>query len=198
MSLLGQLGRPSGLTGRLVLWRLNRANSGMNAAVLAALAPGEGERVLEIGFGGGALLARVLAETKAGSVAGVDIATLAVRSAERRFAEAVAAGRLELVEGGERSLPFAERAFDKVCCVNVIYFWRDLPVMLGEVRRVLTHGGRFVVGYNERAPDGAVFTPERVERALAAAGFMVERSEAGSDRANALYHCTVATASGAG
>lgn len=197
MSLLEQLGRPSGLTGRLVLWRLNRANGGMNAAVLAALAPGEDERVLEIGFGGGALLARVLAETKAGPITGVDIATLAVRSAARRFAEAVAAGRLELVQGGERSLPFTDAAFDKVCCVNVIYFWRDVPMMLGEVRRVLAAGGRFVVGYNEQAPGGEMFTPERVERALAAAGFVVERSEAGSDRANARYYCTVAAASGA-
>ena len=62
--ILRQLGKPAGLLGRLILWELNRVNRGMNDVTFEALDLAAGDRVLDIGFGGGALIKRVLAEDR--------------------------------------------------------------------------------------------------------------------------------------
>ena len=138
---LRQLGKPSGLLGRLILWELNRVNRGMNDATFRALDLAAGDRVLDIGFGGGALIKKVLAEDGVAFVAGADISQLAIGRAERRFKRAVAAGRAKFRECGTATLPYDDGAFSKVCGVNVIYFWPDVPAMMSEVFRVLAPGG---------------------------------------------------------
>ena len=192
--ILRQLGHPSGLLGRLILRRLNRVNSGMNAFALEALAPGDGDRVLEIGFGGGALIDRLLTDTGVAFVSGADISDLAVRAAGKRFAPDVAAGRAAFHICGEASLPFEDGYFTAAVCVNVIYFWPDVPAMLAEVRRVLSPGGRFVLAYAEGAPDRVTrFPADKVERLLRDAGFADTVTRQGSDAENGRYHCTAAT-----
>ncbi len=192
--ILRQLGHPSGLLGRLVLRRLNKVNSGMNAFALDALGPGEGDRVLEVGFGGGALIGRMLAETGAAFVAGTEISELAVKAAGKRFAGDVADGRAAFRICGESSLPFDDGYFTAAVCVNVIYFWPDVPSMLADVRRVLAPGGRFVLAYAEGAPDRVTrFPADEVERLLREAGFAGAVTRQGSDAENGRYHCTVAT-----
>ena len=192
--ILRQLGHPRGLLGRLVLRRLNRVNSGMNAFALDALGPGEGDRVLEIGFGGGALIERMLADTGVAFVTGTDISELAVKAAARRFAGDVAGGRAAFRICGESSLPFDDGCFTAAVCVNVIYFWPDVPAMLAEVRRVLSPGGRLVLAYAEGAPNRVTrFPADEVERLLREAGFAGTVTRQGSDSESGRYHCTVAT-----
>ncbi len=192
--ILRQLGHPSGLLGRLILRRLNKVNSGMNAFALDALALREGDRVLEIGFGGGALIGRILADSNIAFVAGAEISDLAVRAAGKRFAPDVAAGRAAFHICGETSLPFDDGYFTAAVCVNVIYFWPDVPAMLAEIRRVLAPGGRFVLAYAEGAPDRVTrFPNDEVERLLRDAGFADTVTRQGSDAENGRYHCTVAT-----
>ena len=192
--ILRQLGHPTGLLGRLILRRLNKVNSGMNAFALDALGQSEGDRVLEIGFGGGALIGRVLADSNVAFVAGAEISDLAVKAAGKRFAPDVAAGRAAFHICGETSLPFDDGYFTAAVCVNVIYFWPDVPAMLDEVRRVLAPGGRFVLAYAEGAPDRVTrFPNDEVERLLREAGFADTMTRQGSDAENGRYHCTVAT-----
>ncbi len=188
-----QLGNPSGLLGRFILRWLNRVNRGMNRATLQALTLTDGDRVLEIGFGGGALLGRIIAQRTASLVAGADISQLALDAAQRKFRREIAAGRAAICECGEAELPFDDASFSKVCCVNVIYFWPDVPAMVREVSRVLSPGGSFVLCYAEGSPDTVTkFPPQRVERWLREAGFLQVATSHGHDRENGTYHCTVA------
>jgi len=191
--ILRQLGKPSGLLGRLILWELNRVNRGMNDATFRALDLAAGDRVLDIGFGGGALIGRVLAQDGVAFVAGADISRLAIGRAERRFKRAVTAGRVTFSECGTATLPFDDGAFSKVCCVNVIYFWPDVPAMMSEVLRVLAPGGAFVLCYAEGAPDKVTkFPPDKVEAWLREAGFEDVATRHDADKENGRYHCTVA------
>ena len=192
--ILRQLGNPSGLLGRLILWQLNRVNRGMNDAAYRALDLSGGDRVLDIGFGGGALVEDVLAHDGVALVAGTDISRLAVDRATRRFRRAVGAGEADFRVCGETSLPFGDGAFSKVCCVNVIYFWPDAPAMIAEVFRVLSPGGAFVLCYAEGAPDKVTkFPSEAVEVWLHDAGFEHAATTHDTDEENGRYHCTVAT-----
>lgn len=190
---LRQLGHPSGLTGRLLLRWLNFVNRGMNGVTLGALNLEDGDRVLEIGFGGGALIRAILGGERKVRVTGTDISRLAIERAERRFRRAVAAGLADFKECGTSALLFGDAEFSKACCVNVIYFWPDAAAMIGEVFRVLAPGGRFVLCYAEGAPDGVTrFSAGEVEDLLADAGFETPATTHGADRENGTYHCTVA------
>jgi arsenite methyltransferase len=139
--LVPQLARPHGALGQLVAAALNRGNRDMNLHVLGALDVAPGERVLELGFGGGVGLALLLAHEPSARLSGIDLSKEMLRRCQRRFGD-----RAALVEGTVDAMPFGDAAFDKVFGVNVSYFWPDIARALAEVRRVLAPGGTFVLG----------------------------------------------------
>ena len=172
------LARPSGFAGWLIAREMNRRNAAMNAFALAALELQPGDRVLEIGFGGGPNLKPLIA--RSGKVVGVDLSRDMVAAARRRHRGAVAAGRARFDEGRVESLPLEDAAIDKAITVNTIYFWRSLAEGFAEIGRVMRPGGRVVVGFlpaehmakmNMPADIFTVRTPEAVIEALTAAGF---------------------------
>lgn len=142
--LAGQFARPQGLAGRWLIgpW-LDRMSGGMNAAALVQLDPRPGDRVLEAGFGGGALIAALL---DAGcEVVGVDPSEAMLARARVRFAAPLETGRLRLFEGSADNLPVADAAMDKACSVNTLYFWTDPPAAMAEFSRVVRPSGALVL-----------------------------------------------------
>ena len=104
---------------------------------LAQMALRPEDDVLEIGFGGGGLLAMILAATS-GEVVGVDLSQAMVARARRRFR---AETRLRLIESSVETLPLGEAAVDKACSVNNLYFWADPAAAMRELARVIRPGG---------------------------------------------------------
>lgn len=137
--------RPRGVLGRIWGPVLDRATRTANGRAFEALALDGDVAVLEIGFGGGRLLSRILAAT-AGPVAGLEISDVMLERAVRRFRREVRAGRLQLVEGEVGALPFDDASFDRVVSVHTIYFWPETEAGLREILRALRPGGRLVLG----------------------------------------------------
>lgn len=136
-----QFARPHGITGRLLFgpW-LDRIGREMNALALRDLAPQPGETVLEVGFGGGGLIAALLA---AGArPIGVDVSAAMVARARRRFGS-----RASVIEASVEALPFADGAVDKAASVNNIYFWPDPPAAMAELARVVRPGGLLAIAF---------------------------------------------------
>jgi arsenite methyltransferase len=163
---------------------MNRHNARMNAFVVQELELTPTDRVLEVGFGGGVALQSLI--TTAAYVAGVDRSPAMVQRANGRFAEAVSAGRAEFRQGSVEALPFGAAMFGKACTVNTVYFWTSLSVGFAELHRVLSPGGRLVVGFlpkewmDRMGYPSDIFTsrtPEEVIGTLTDAGFRGVRVE---------------------
>jgi arsenite methyltransferase len=179
--LAAQLRRPSGLVGRFVVApMLNRRNAVLNDVVLKSLELDATDRVLEIGFGGGDLMSRVLPLISAGHLIGADFSQDMVDLCARRFASASASGTLELMCASVDELPLADGAVNKACTANTIYFWNDPAAAAAELHRVIARGGRLVIGFAPRESlehlpvtqhGFAMYEPEDVRSLLLGAGF---------------------------
>ena len=142
----GQLGHPSRLVGRLVLAPLwNKRNSALNDAAFDRLALRPHDRVLEVGFGGGYLLGRMAAVVTEGFLAGVDVSPAMVAFCQKRFRSLVEAKKLELQCAPAEVLPYPADSFTKVCTVNSIFYWENVPQAISELWRVLEENGMLVM-----------------------------------------------------
>ena len=150
--LWGQLGRPSGWQGRLVGKLMTASNALAHDLTLAHSRVAPDERILEVGFGGGALVEKVLASAPGVEVCGVDASEVMVRMARDRLGEAIREGRVELKLGDVSSLPYPDGSFEKALSVHSIYFWEDPVVGLREVQRVLVPGGLLVATVEPTKP----------------------------------------------
>lgn len=97
--------------------------------------------VLEIGCGVGAQLQVLLERFPDTRFTGIDISAAQLGQARRFLAEAVAAGRVDLLEASAYRLPFADASFDGACIYWVLEHLTDHLGLLREVLRVLKPGG---------------------------------------------------------
>jgi SAM-dependent methyltransferase len=150
--LSSQLGRPTGLVGRVVGRALNRGNSSVIRAAVDAAEAGNGATIAEIGFGGGAGLALLLDQVgPSGVVHGIEISQTMLADARRRFENQVKNGSLLLQEASMQRLPLPDRSVDAVVSTNTIYFVDDLGAGMSELARVLRPGGRLALGVGDPA-----------------------------------------------
>ncbi len=102
-----------------------------------------GGRLLEVGCGGGQLLAKLAERRDDLRLTGLDLAAGQVLRARERTARH--GPRVEVVEGSALALPFGEAAFDSVISVASIKHWPDPLRGLSECARVLRPGGELFV-----------------------------------------------------
>ncbi len=112
---------------------------------LAAIQPQD--RVLEVAVGTGAALLAILKRVdKTNIVHGVDLSPRMLEKTRRAVAEA-GFTNVNLRQGDARSLPFDDNSFDVLFNSYMLDLipLDDMPIVLGEFRRVLKNNGRLVL-----------------------------------------------------
>jgi len=142
-----------------------------DAAVLASLGCGnptavadlhEGERVLDLGSGGGIdvlLSAKRVGPT--GRAFGVDMTDEMLALAQRNAAEA-GATNVEFLKGHIEALPLPAESIDVVISNCVVNLAADKPAVFAEIARVLRPGGR--IGISDIVAEDHLTAEQRAER----------------------------------
>ncbi|MGD1910018.1 MAG: class I SAM-dependent methyltransferase [Rivularia sp. (in: cyanobacteria)] len=187
--LASQLRQPSGWFGKQIISRiLNRDNASMNNLALRMLKLkskgnrpyNRGVRVLELGFGGGYLLNKLLKNPEVEFVAGVDVSPEMVEFCQKRFSSQIKAGKLKLNYGNTINQANFNHSFTKICTVNTIYFWSDVKQTLTQLYQILEEEGSLVICFNSKdflkkttLPKHGfqVYETEEVKRMMKAVGF---------------------------
>jgi ubiquinone/menaquinone biosynthesis C-methylase UbiE len=106
---------------------------------IGLLSPGPRERILDVGAGKGAVAAGVYKASNGAEVYAVDPNEKQVTRMKKAFPE------VRTSVAGAEKLPFADSDFDKAYTTMALHHFTDLDRALGEIARVLKHGGTFVV-----------------------------------------------------
>ncbi|MBA7629965.1 Demethylmenaquinone methyltransferase [subsurface metagenome] len=164
---------------------------------LERLLIGEGETVLEIGFGTGHCLKRIAESVgQTGKVCGIDISSGMIGVTEKRLEKAGLAERVKLYCGDAASLPFDDNAFDVVFMSFTLELFDtpEIPKVLEHIKRVLKPGGRLGVASMSKENGKSIFLrlyewihnkwpkyvdcrPIYVEQSLREAGYEIKSKE---------------------
>jgi len=121
-------------------------------ALVSAVAPSSGDRVLDVATGTGMVAAELLARASC-SVVGIDQSAEMLSAARTRFAgrpmgggsQASSTGApapVELIEGQAEALPFPDASFDMLTFTYLLRYVEDPPATIRELARVVRPGGR--------------------------------------------------------
>ena len=168
----------------------------LREAGLRLLAAVPGERVLEIGFGTGHILAALAdAVGPTGRAFGIDISENMLARAKDVLSGKGFLDRVSLECGDAEKLPYGSDSLDGIfmCFTLELFDTPEIPQVLAECKRVLRPGGRIVVvAVAKEGKEGFVVhafewthrhfpnlmdcRPIYTRRALEAAGFTIEQS----------------------
>ncbi len=120
--------------------RISRLQAAMAAEVLALVALGGHEQVLDVGCGNGAITAKIAARVPRGGVVGVDPSRTMVEYASAHFdVEAHPNLRFEVADA--RTLSFHD-AFDRVVSFNALHWVPEQDAALRSIRRAMKKAAR--------------------------------------------------------
>lgn len=137
-----QLQRPEGSGGWVIGQIMAEINRTPNRLAISALDISSADTVLELGFGPGWAIAEMAKCATLGMVYGVDPSSTMLAMASRRNRDAIAGGRVRLIQGFAKDLELHSGSVDKIIGVNLVYFIGDESGDLRDARRLLKRGGK--------------------------------------------------------
>jgi ubiquinone/menaquinone biosynthesis C-methylase UbiE len=140
-----QCKKPTGLLGRLTLWRMNKSHSTLTDWGLTHITVKSRFTVLDVGCGGGRTVSKLAAMAVQGKAHGIDYSEDSVAASRRYNAHGIRAGHVEIHLANVGKLSFPDNTFDLVTGVETHFWWADIAAGLREIRRVLKPGGTLIL-----------------------------------------------------
>lgn len=144
-----QLASPEGALGHVISDYMNTTFERVNHWAVQLMAVQPGENILELGSGAGHAIQRLVMDTRAKHVVGIDNSALMVSKATALNQIAIQQGRVTLMEADVRKLPPFNMAFTKAIAINTTMYWpyRQMQDILKQIRSTLAPGGNFYIIY---------------------------------------------------
>jgi cyclopropane fatty-acyl-phospholipid synthase-like methyltransferase len=138
------------------------------------------DKLLEIGYGPGIGIKMIAEICSTCTIHGIDFSKQMYQKATKYNQQYLDASRVQLQHGDFLNVLVAHSDYDKIFCLNVVYFWDELIGPFKKVLSLLKKGGSFHVYMADRAtllakraPDSVFnkYSIEQVVEGLKAAGF---------------------------
>ena len=178
--LLGQqLRKPSGLSGKMVAFLMNRRSRKFYLKIIEKLEIDEQDKICEIGYGPG-LGIHLIAGARSGcSISGVDFSPLMFETASGRNRKFIDNKRVRLYQGDFLTIDMHGEMFNKIFCINFVYFFKELAPLFNRIHSLLNVNGIFFIYMDNAewlkkmkfAKDFNKHSIEHVEDELRKAGF---------------------------
>jgi len=137
-----QFKQPTGFLGKIISALMKKGNRFAYDTLLEILEVKEQENVFEIGYGHGIGIERILSGTDC-FISGIDFSELMYNEATKRNKKHIDQKAARLYYGDFLNFDLESGRFDKIFCINVIYFWDDLEKPFSKIRNGLRTNGRF-------------------------------------------------------
>ncbi len=178
-----QTRKPEGLTGKLMLYGMNKGHAALADWGMSYLPSLNPEQIADFGCGAGRNIGELLKKYPSAKGTGMDYSALSVEKSRKYNRKTIAEGRCRIEEGDVSAPPFSNESFDLVSAFETIYFWPGLEKCFSEVYRVLKKDGLFLIVNESDGFDASskqfetiiegmkVYTAADIECALKEAGF---------------------------
>lgn len=139
-----QFRKPTGFLGRIIAKLMVKGNSYAYDKIIAELEIKQNDRIFEIGYGHGLGIDRILSNYDC-FISGIDFSELMFKQAVKRNRKHIDNKKVELYYGDFLTSEIISNQFDKVFCINVIYFWDKLDDPFLKIKTGLKEGGTFCI-----------------------------------------------------
>jgi ubiquinone/menaquinone biosynthesis C-methylase UbiE len=176
-----QFKRPSGWFGNFSSKVMIKGNRIKYETLIKEMDIQPGDNLLEIGYGPGLGIQMISKLCESCTIHGVDFSKLMYNKARNLNKFNIDKGKMKLQYGDFLNIPIAKNQYDKIFCLNVIYFWNELNIPFEKTLSLLKTSGIFYIFMadantlkEKKAPDSVFnkYSIEHVVETLKAAGFI--------------------------
>lgn len=138
-----QFKKPTGFLGRLVSSLMIKGNRSYYETVLKDLKIHSNDKILEIGYGPGIGINLISKRFETCDIYGIDFSELMYTRATNRNKQFIDNNRVYLLFGDFVETDISTSDFDKIFCINVVYFRDNLQKPFERVKSLLKDDGIF-------------------------------------------------------
>jgi SAM-dependent methyltransferase len=135
---------PAGVGGKISTKIMNVINRKQYKVILDNLRLEQNNCILDIGFGNGYLIKKLIGGNIPIKIYGIEISKDMRRQVERENAKSIQNGTLYLRVENINKTSFENNLFDRIYTVNTIYFWTELDKCFSGIKRILKPHGIFL------------------------------------------------------
>jgi len=175
-----QFKQPSGFLGKVISYIMKKGNGPIYDIIIKRLQIKPGDKLFEIGYGHGLGIQKILSRYDC-TIAGIDFSELMIKEASKRNKKYIENKKVSLLYGDFLALNSTLEKYDKVYCLNVIYFWDELKKPFSIIKSILNPNGSLCMFMEHRDRLGRLnftndtvfnkYSIEQVVDALNTAGF---------------------------
>lgn len=177
-----QFKRPTGFFGNFSSRIMIKGNRNKYATIIKDMDIQPDDKLLEIGYGPGIGIRMIADLCGSCTIHGIDFSKLMYKKAGNYNKSNIDKGKVQLQYGDYLNVSMSKNQYDKIFCLNVIYFWDELNKPLEITRSLLKTNGTFYIFMihadtlkKKKAPDRIFnkYSIDQVVASLKSAGFSV-------------------------